>query len=322
MLLQTGEQQVYFEEPSSTFQDDNKTNDVFIAESAVMKNIYKKIKELAYESSSVLILGARGTGSRTVARQIFKENRYNDPSHFIELSCYGLACSLMDKKLFGVDDLSNGLLSIGSGNTLFIKGLELWPPFLQDKLLSYLLNNKDSSSLPRLICYGSELLSKKVQEGSFSQELFNLLSANLLILPLLSERKEDIPLFISLFNEKNGFKGRLNLGAFQILKSHYSWQGNIPELKSACLQISILYAEKEIVTKEDLSLILKTNIFETTNIKYNPNITLEDMINRYIELSVEHFRSKKQSAKALGISVKTIYNKIKSGDVVVTSVAN
>ena len=321
MSLQIGEQQVCFEEPISTIQDDNKNKDVFIAESAVMKSIYKKIKDLAYESSSVLILGARGTGSKTVAQKIFKENRYNNSSHFIEMSCYGLACSFIDKKLFGKNKHSTGLLSIGSGNTLFIKGIELWPPFLQNKVLSYLLDNKNSSSLPRLICYGSELLSKKVQEGSFSQELFNLLGESLLILPLLSERKEDIPLFISLFNEKNGFKGRLDLGAFQMLKSH-SWEGNIAEFKSACLQISILYVEKELVTKDDLSLILKTNLFETTNIKYNPSITLEDIVNRYIELSIEHFKSKNQSAKALGISVKTIYNKIKTGDVVISSVVN
>ncbi|MDE0091692.1 MAG: hypothetical protein OXN83_00210, partial [Oligoflexia bacterium] len=203
-------------------------------------------------------------------------------------------------------------------NTLFIKGLELWTAFLQNKMLSYLLNNANSAHLPRLIFYGTETLSSKVQEGSFSQDLFNLLSKNLLILPLLSERKEDIPLFVSLFNEKNGFKGRLSHSAFQFLKSHF-WYGNIPELKNTCLQISILYAEKDIITEEDLSLIIKGNTFETTNIKYNPNISLEDMINRYIELSIEHFQSKRESAKALGISVKTIYNKIKSGAVVVAA---
>ena len=315
MILQSGENQVFFEEQKKHLKSEDEWPYFFIAESPVMKNIYKKVKDLAYESSSVLILGARGTGCRTVAHQIFYENKYNNSNQFIELSCYGLAHNLIDKKLFGAEAFSPGLLSIGSENTLFIKGLELWTSFLQNKLLSYLLDNKNSSHLPRLICYGTDALSKKVQEGSFSQELFNLLSESLLILPLLSERKEDIPLFISFFNKKNGFKGHLSPGAFQLLRSH-SWYGNIPELKNTCLQISILYAEKDIITKENLSLIIKDSIFETTNIQYNPNISLEEMINRYIELSIEHFKSKTESAKALGISVKTIYNKIKSGDIV------
>ena len=316
MILQTGEKQIYFEK-YNTEKNIKEIKEPFIAESSVMKNIYEKIQDLAYENSSVLILGSRGTGCKTVAQRIFYENKYNNSNQFIELSCYGLAHNLIDKKLFGVEGFSPGLLSIGSEHTLFIKGLELWTSFLQNKLLSYLLSNKNSSQLPRLICYGTEALSKKVQEGSFSQELFNFLSQNLLILPLLSERKEDIPVFISFFNKKNGFRGHLSPGAFQLLRSHF-WYGNIPELKNTCLQISILYAEKDIITKEDLSLIIKDSIFETTSIKYNPNVSLEEMINRYIELSMEHFKSKTESAKALGISIKTIYNKIKSGDVVIS----
>ena len=317
MILQAGEKQVCFENHNTDISDNiNETKETFIAESPVMKNIYRKIQDLAHEHSSVLILGARGTGCKTVAQNIFYENKYNNANKFVELSCYGLAHTLVDKKLFGAEDFSTGLLCIGSENTLFIKGLELWTVFLQNKLVSYLLHNKNSESMPRLICYGTDMLSKKVQEGSFSQELFNLLSENLLILPLLSERKEDIPLFVSLFNEKNGFKGHLSYSAFQLLQSH-SWIGNIPELKNACLQMSILYAEKDFIDKEDLSLIIKENVFEATYIKYNPNISLEDMINRYIGLSIEHFKSKRASAKALGISVKTIYNKIRSGDVVI-----
>ncbi|MCY4321534.1 MAG: sigma 54-interacting transcriptional regulator [Bdellovibrionaceae bacterium] len=315
MILHTGQKQIFFERNNT---EKKEIKEIFISESVVMKNIYNKIKDLAYENSSVLILGARGTGCKTVAQRIFYENKYNNANSFVELSCYGLAHTLIDKKLFGGENYSKGLLSIGSEHTLFIKGLELWTAFLQNKMLSYLIANRHSNSLPRLIYYGTDRLSKKVQEGSFSQELFNVLSENLLIIPLLSERKEDIPSFVSLFNEKNGFKGQLTQGALQVLISHL-WHGNIPELRNICLQISILYAEKDLINEEDLSLIIRKNDFETICIKYNPSVSLEDIINRYIELSMNHFKSKKESAKALGISVKTIYNKIKSGDVILTN---
>ena len=316
MILQGGQKQTYFENQNISLQEEVKSKEVFIAESSTMKNIYKKIQDLAYKNSSVLILGPRGTGCRTVARHIFLENKYNKSNQFIELSCYGLAQSFIDKKLFG-SNISKGLLSIGSEHTLFIKGMELWTVFLQTKFLSYILQNKNSNELPRLIFYGTDCLSNKLKEKSFSQDLFNMLSEDLLILPLLSERKEDIPSFVSLFNKKNGFKGRLSHEAFQLLQSH-SWNGNIPELKNICLQLSILYAEKDYINREDLSLIVKDKSLDSTGIKYNPEVSLESMINRYIELSMKHFNCKKDSAKALGISVKTIYNKIKSGEVVVT----
>ena len=314
MILQSGENQICFEEYNTDTSQETKAGEDFIAESPQMKSIYRKIQDLAYESSSVLILGARGTGCNKTAHRIFYENKHNHSNKFVKLSCYGLAHTLIDKKLFGVENNSKGLLSIGSENTLFIKGLELWTAFLQDKLLSYLQLNKKSTCMPRLICCGTDMLSNKVQEGSFSQDLFNFLSESLLILPLLKERTEDIPLFVSLFNEKNGFKGRLSHEAVQKLQS-YSWDGNVAELKSVCLQISILYAKQDIINKEDLSIIVKDNFFETVNMRYNPKVSLEDIINRYIELSINHFQSKTESAKALGISAKTIYNKIKSGDV-------
>ena len=316
MILQSGEKQAFFENKNISLQEEVQTKEVFIAESSTMKNIYKKIQDLAYKNSSVLILGSRGTGCKTAARHIFLEkNKNNKSNQFVELSCYGLAQSFIEKKLFG-SDISKGLLSIGSEHTLFIKGIELLSAYLQSKILSYVLQNRKSSQLPRLICYGTDNLSNKVQEGSFSQELFNVLSEDLLILPLLSERKEDIPSFVSMFNKKNAFKGQLSHEAFQLLQSH-SWNGNIPELKNVCLQIAILYSEKDSISREDLSLIVKDRKLEPAELKYNPNISLESMINRYIELSILHFHSKKESAKALGISVKTIYNKIKSGDIAV-----
>ena len=75
MILHTGQKQIFFERNNT---EKKEIKEIFISESVVMKNIYNKIKDLAYENSSVLILGARGTGCKTVAQRIFNENKYNN----------------------------------------------------------------------------------------------------------------------------------------------------------------------------------------------------------------------------------------------------
>ena len=314
-FLQVGKNQVGFEDQHMNFQTQIETESIFISESPIMKIIHEKIKQLAYESSSVLILGARGTGRTTTAYRIFNENPDNSSKHFVKLVCYGLDQSEIENKLFG-DNRESGFLSRGTENTLFIKGVEHLGLSLQDKLLSYLLDYKNRKTLPRLIYSAGEKLSEQTKEVNFSQELFEVLSQNLLILPSLSERVEDIPLLVSLFNKQNNFKGHITNNALKTLELH-SWQGNIKELQNVCRQILILYKDKDFIDERDISIIVrKTYQVPEKNIKYNPKLSLEDMVNCYIQMSLEHFQSKKKSAKALGISVKTIYNKIKTGCVV------
>lgn len=314
-FLQAGQHQVGFEDQDKDIQLD--TTDVpfvFISESSVMKKIHNKIKNMAFLSSPVLILGSSGTGKNSVAYEIFNKDRGSHSKRFIKCVCYGLSPNVIEKKLFG-DNGEKGLLSCGANSTLFIKGLELWPPFLQNKILLYLLENKDRENRPRLICSAGERFSDMVKDNSFSSELFEILSQNLLILPSLPERLEDIPFFISLFNRQNDFKGYITHSALKVLEN-YSWPGNITGLKNACLQMSILYAGKEFVDEKDLSIIIQEDQPIEKVVKYNPKLSLEDLINNYIQMSLDHFQSKKRSAKALGISVKTIYNKIKTGRVV------
>ena len=308
IFLHAGKSQTCFESRDSAQSNEK----VFICESPVMKGIYDKIRDLAYSSESVLILGSEGTGRSTVSRQIFDENKsHSFKRQFIEFKLQGYSSHLIHKRLFG----DQGLLSSGADNTLFLSGIELLNQSLQKKLLSYLLDQNNKKALPRLICSSNENLPKRVKDGYFFQALFNFLSESLIILPLLHERPEDVPVFIKHFNKGNDFKGRLNYSALEFLKSYRSYS-NISELKKICLQISILYSDKSIVTEKDLSYVIQDNSAgENLNIEYNPNISLEALSNLYIQKSLDYFKCKKMSAKALGISVKTIYNKIKTGDI-------
>ena len=101
----------------------------------------------------------------------------------------------------------------------------------------------------------------------------------------------------------------------QVLEN-YSWKGNIKELKNICFQIAILHSDKEIITESEVEKLIQVEAPSLLNIlHYDPQLSLEKLVNYYIQLSLDHFHCKKESAKALGISVKTIYNKIQKGSV-------
>jgi len=316
ILLQAGYTQVGFEDQYIDINDSYvKKESFFVSESPIMKVVQERIEQLSKSSKPVLILGAGGSGKSTVAREIFNKSQFKKSQQFISINCNGLSENIIKRKLFGgVGDL--GFLSCGSKNTVFIKGVDSWTFNLQNSFMQYMLNSKNKKNLPRLIFSAKENLSQKVKEGHFSHQIFELISQNLLILPSLSERKEDIPFLIALFSKKYKFQSHITENALNVLQSYF-WKGNVTELKNICLQLSILFPEKEFVTEQDLHQVIdikgqKSNVEE---IKYDPNLTLENVINIYIQLSLNHFQSKKKSATALGISVKTIYNKIKSGSV-------
>ena len=312
IYLHSGQNQDFFDDKKNSASQDFSP---FVCESPVMQGIYSKIKELAYSSESVLILGSQGTGRSTVARQIFNENKLHSlKRNFIEFNLQGHSSYRIHQKLFGDNTPGSGLLSLGVDNTLYLRGIELLNDSLQKKMITYLMDKNNKNHLPRLICSSGENFPKRVQDSYFSQDLFHLLSGSLLILPLLHERPEDVPCFVSLFNKANDFKGRLNYSALSFLQSYRS-HNNISELKKICLQISILYSDKKIVTQQDLSYIVTDSSREESSIKYNPEISLEELNNLYIQKALEHFKCKKKSSQALGISMKTIYNKIKNGDV-------
>ena len=301
-FLQAGKKQIGFNE---NFDKDG-SKSIFISESPVMKMISNKIEDLASLSSPVLILGAIGTGRETITQRIFNESKQK---YFIKLVCYGLDQKSIEQKLFCKKE---GLLNHFADRFIFIKGLECMGVDLQRKLLSYLLDSKNRENQTRLICSASENLTQKVKEGHFSQEIFEILSKNLLILPSLSERIEDIPSFVFLFNRRNGFQGLMTKTALQVLKSH-PWKENIKELQKVCLRIFVAYKDKELITEEDLEGLSHQKLSLKSPLSYDPQLSLDNLINYYIQMSLNHFQSKKKSAEALGISVKTIYNKIKTG---------
>ena len=317
IVLHSGNKQKLFEEDKTKITSKEKKNNKpdFIAKSNLMTNIYNKIKLLSNTRDNLLILGDKGTGRRTVAYEVFYNSNHSlSQKNFFELNCKSLSPHLIRQKLFGDKNSSSykSLLKLEGNNTIYIKNISFLNLETQKQLYDYLVKKVSHSNRPRLICSSTETLSKKIQSKNFLQELFNLLSEDLIILPRLEERKEDIFPLINHFNKLNHFKQHLNQRALEFLDS-YSWYGNITELKNVCLKISILYHNKDIITEKELSYIIKDLSTQEVNIQYNPNLTLNDIVNIYTEKALLHYKCKKTCAMALGVSVKTLYNKIKLG---------
>ena len=308
ILLQAGKNQFGFD---SALKKDNLEiceKNIFIAESPIMRKLSEQIKLVSDTDSPVLILGDSGTGRTRTAYEIFKQDKSR--KEFMEFVCYSLDQNSIEENLFG----DQGLLYKSPESTLFIKGIECLNSSLQSRFLSFLLNPLNQRSLPRLICSAGKNFPLETKKDSFLDSLFELLSENTLQLPSLLERKEDIPYFISYFNSQNAFLANFNEKALQILNSH-SWEGNLKELKNICFQISVLHREKDLITENELNMLHLPEPSLLKDMYYEPKLTLEHLINHYIQLSLDHFQSKKRSAQALGISVKTIYNKIQKGDI-------
>ena len=304
MKLQKGNQE-YFE--GNLFEIKK-----IIASSPVMKSILYKIRNLRPDCSPILILGENGTGKKFIAQTIF--NFHPNNQSLLSLKCYDLSSELAAFHLFGNEN-HDGLLKKSLGQTLFIEGIDALSLELQSRLLAFFKSVRGDHFLKntRLIVSAHSNLPVRLTKKEFSESLFSLLNKNLIFLPTLKERAEDISGLLDYFLTENGFKGRIGERAISQLKKYF-WPGNIIELKNLCVRWALLYKDRQ-VTNEELPEHIRASSELSYFIKYNPKINLETVIHFYIFQAVRHFQSKKEAGRALGISTKTIYNKLEKVEV-------
>ena len=308
MWLNSGNQERF----DKSFSASNKDKQI-VCKSSVMKACIEEIKTISKNSSPVLIVGGYGTGRSMMGRKLFNISHSNNEDLLI-LDCSGMSIDEAESKMFSESDaiFKNSV----SNKTIMLKSIEYLSKKLQSQLLHVIQNSKDKRQgnyTFRLIATANEHIYQKIGKGEFREDLFSYLSQNLLVTPLLVERAEDIPGLIDAFLKENGFKGSITPEAIQSLTNH-DWKGNVIELKNVCSQIATLHKDK-VITPKELPLVSHQEIKVHLFVKYNPKIKLDELVDYYISQSLKHFKSKKESAKALGISVKTIYNKIDNGSI-------
>lgn len=302
-----------------------------IGNSSKMQQVHSLIGKVAPTNSTVLILGETGTGKELVARALHDQSlRAEMP--FVAVNCGALPESLIESELFGhrrgsftgADESRVGLFEVANGGTLFLDEIGELPKAMQAKLLRFLESGEirrvgENESLVvdvRVICATHRKLDQMVAENEFREDLMFRINTFEIDLPPLRDRLDDLPelathLVKRFSNGGQADGSRLVSPDFLQQLATHSWPGNVRELANVIEHASILSESLPLEPRD-----LPSN-FESRSAASSPQLSaigpmsLREMEMQAIEQSLtRHGGSKPKAAEELGISLKTLYNKL------------
>lgn len=322
----SSQQLAWGNQPIQKPQESGKT---IVFQSEIMGSLMKMVDRVAPSNANILVLGESGTGKELLARAVHdRSTRKNKP--FVAINCGALRETLLESELFGHEKGSFtgaytkkiGLAESASGGTLFLDEIGELAPGIQSKLLRFLqegeiyrVGGKDPIRVDiRLISATNRELDQEVVKGNFREDLFYRINTIVVSAPPLRRRKEDIPVLINHFlnSATHAYLNRGRTVSEEAMASlvKYDWPGNIRELQNVCERLQIL-SEGHQIMMNDLPEHIRAPEKKDDLIDYDPQVTIHDLEKRYILKALFHFGGNKtQAANALGITIKTLYNKL------------
>jgi len=312
-----------------------------IGESEVIKRAVADTQRVAQTEATVLLLGESGTGKELFALAVHHlSNRRDKP--FVAINCAAIPETLIENELFGhergaftgASDRRQGKFELASGGTVFLDEIGELPLAVQGKLLRVIeekvvdrIGGRGPVEVDvRVVAATNRDLKAAVEKGQFRGDLFFRLAVFPLEIPPLKERGEDIVLLARNFASKLGkeLRGReasLSEEAIAALRKH-SWPGNVRELQNAIERACIL-TDTMILQPIDLGLGITSSEETQTLQQLNLSGTLSDVAHRALllvesrkiqEVLSANDGNKSKTAEDLGISYKTLLNKMKDYD--------
>ena len=301
-----------------------------IGNSPGIRAVYRVIEQSAPTSASVLISGESGTGKELIAQTIHELSpRATFP--FVAINCAAIPETLLESEIFGHEkgaftgatDRRTGVFELAHRGTLFLDEIAEMMPATQVKLLRVLqerifrrLGGRQEISVDvRVIAATNQNPQDAVHSGKLREDLFYRLNVFALDLPPLRARREDIPLlvqtFLTEFNRTNAKGIRAVDQEAMYLLERYPWPGNIRELRNVIERATIL-AESEFIEPRHLPPTLISRGGESLpTLTIAPGTTVDEAERRLILLTLDHTRNNKtRAAEILGISLKTLHNKL------------
>jgi two-component system NtrC family response regulator len=270
----------------------------------------------------VLLTGESGVGKDVVARLIHQRSACAGHPMIIK-NCASLQKELSRSELFGhmkgsftgANESREGLMAYAHDSTLFLDEIGELPMGVQASLLRILetqtyrrVGEKEERKVNiRFLFATNRNLAEEVEQGRFNEAFFHRINAFNIVIPSLSERKEDLPLLVNFFlmrlSPDNTTYRIVDSAMDCILR--YNWPGNVRELRNV-IERSIILAENNIITERCLPREL-VSISEDNQ----DALTLESVEKNHILKMLHFFEDNRQkTAETLGISRKTLYRKL------------
>jgi two-component system response regulator HydG len=324
------------EDLRARLNDDFKRPNI-IGTSQAIKELMDMLAMVAPSEATVLIYGESGTGKELIAHSLHLNSPRKDHPLII-VNCAALTESLLESELFGhtkgaftgANRTREGRFMQAQHGTIFLDEIGETSPAMQAKLLRVLQEKEiqrvgSETVLPidvRILAATNRDLTDEVAKGRFREDLFYRLNVMTLNIPSLRERKEDIPLLAQHFMAKFATQNRKTIKGFvpraMDMLVKYNWPGNVRELENAVERAIILVTGEHITEKQlPLAVVQEFNEKEPSPL---PIVALNDGTKSLGEVEKEAIiatlaatnDNKSEAARRLGITRKTLHNKLKN----------
>jgi len=293
--------------------------------STVMQEVYRMIEKVAPTEATVFITGESGCGKELVARTIH-ERSPRAHGAFVAINCGAIPQNLIEAELFGhergaftgANRQHRGCFERAEGGTLFLDEITEMPPEMQVRLLRVLEMGRfvrvggdgEIRTNVRVLTATNRDALDAVRDGRLREDLMYRLAVFPIALPPLREREGDTELlaehFLQSLNVESSSSKRFSRAALTTIRA-YHWPGNVRELKNAVHRAFIM---AEDVVELDLSGLACPAV-EGECLRVPVGTSLAEMERQAIFATLDHCRgNKRRAAEMLGVSLKTLYNRL------------
>ena len=306
-----------------------------VGASRPMQEVFRLIELVAPSTASVLITGESGTGKELVARTIHELSPRNGKP-FVPINCAAIPDTLIESEIFGHEkgaftgalERRTGCFELAEGGTLLLDEIGEMPIGTQAKLLRVIEDRKlrrlgsrsETSVDVRVLAATNKVPEEAVAKGLLRNDLYYRLNVFNINMPPLREHKDDLPALVEMFigemNRKHGRSIRTTSEPVMNLFQGYSWPGNVRELRNT-LERAIIVCESEVIEPRHLPPGFGSNhaqiaLNSANAIRVGVGTTVEEAEKQLILKTLESTHNNKtRAAEILGISLKTLHNKLK-----------
>jgi DNA-binding NtrC family response regulator len=300
-----------------------------------MQEIFRLVEMVAPSTAAVLITGASGTGKELVARTIHELSSRKDRP-FVAINCAAIPETLMESEIFGHEkgaftgalERRTGCFELAEGGTLLLDEIGEMPIGTQAKLLRVLEDRKlrrlgskvETAVDVRVLAATNKIPDEAVARGELRSDLYYRLNVFNIHMPPLREHKEDIKglvdLLLAEMSEKHGRKVTAVSEAVLNQFNNYAWPGNVRELRNT-IERAVIVCDTGVVETKHLppgfgQAPLRTAANDPDAVRLGVGTTVEEAEKMLILKTLEATSNNKtRAAEILGISLKTLHNKLK-----------